>query len=377
MHSALSVTRSPAARDAQALYTQFQQLRRERKLRHRDAAAELGISECEAVATAIGQRAPAGSVRLAGPWPALFEQVPQLGPVMALTRNETTVHEKTGCFEDMSHDGQVGLALGKDIDLRIFYMRWAHAFAVSEETPQGMQRSLQFFDAQGGAIHKVFLREGSDLAAWLALVERNAHPDQTPGQAVEPASTAPAAARADAPDPVDAPDPLDALDPSFVRAFQQAWLDMTDTHEFFPLLRKFKLARTQALRLAPTDFAFRVNEGAARLLLQEAARQGTSIMCFVGNPGMIQIHTGPVARVEVMGPWLNVLDPGFNLHLREDRIAAAWVVKKPTRDGVVTSLELFDAAGDAMAMFFGERKPGVPELRAWRSLIDLLPRLDG
>jgi putative hemin transport protein len=67
---------------------------------------------------------------------------------------------------------------------------------------------------------------------------------------------------------------------------------------------------------------------------------------------------------------VNVLDPGFNLHLREDHIASAWVVKKPTVDGLVTSLELFDAQGDTIAMFFGERKPGKRELCEWRALIE-------
>jgi putative hemin transport protein len=94
------------------------------------------------------------------------------------------------------------------------------------------------------------------------------------------------------------------------------------------------------------------------------------VMVFGGNPGGIQIHTGPVAKVVVMGPWLNVLDPGFNLHLREDHIASAWLVRKPTSDGLVTSLELFDAAGDTIAMLFGERKPGHAELCAWRELVD-------
>jgi hypothetical protein len=37
-------------------------------------------------------------------------------------------------------------------------------------------------------------------------------------------------------------------------------------------------------------------------------------MCFVGNRGCIQIHTGPVKNIKIMGPWLNVMDPGFNLH---------------------------------------------------------------
>ncbi len=150
---------------------------------------------------------------------------------------------------------------------------------------------------------------------------------------------------------------------------------MRDTHEFFGLLRRFQLQRTQALRLAGPALARPVEPGAARQLLEQAAAGGVPIMVFVGNPGMIQIHTGPVRRVAVMGPWLNVLDAGFNLHLREDRIASAWRVLKPTEDGPVHSLELFDAAGDTVAMFFGERKPGRPERADWQALVEALPPL--
>ena len=46
-------------------------------------------------------------------------------------------------------------------------------------------------------------------------------------------------------------------------------------------------------------------------------------MVFVGNHGCVQIHAGPVHRIEVVRPWLNVLDPRFNLHLREDLVASA------------------------------------------------------
>jgi putative hemin transport protein len=68
------------------------------------------------------------------------------------------------------------------------------------------------------------------------------------------------------------------------------------------------------------------------------------------------------------GPWVNVMDPDFNLHLRGDAIASAWIVKKPTTDGHVTSLELFDSDGETIALLFGKRKPGQPESEAWRTL---------
>jgi putative hemin transport protein len=347
--------------DPQALYAAFHALRRERKLRHRDAALALGVTECEAVAAAVGQRGPMSSVRLAGPWPELFERMPCLGTVMALTRNECAVHEKIGRYEDMSHDRHVGLALGSAIDLRIFYSRWAHVFAVREDAARGVQRSLQVFDGHGSAIHKVFLRAESDLSAWETLVAECAHQDQSPRVELR--------RNADA-DLADGGSEVD------VQAFQRGWLALTDTHGFYPLLRRFGLSRTRALVLAPSGYACRVRADAARQLLEDAAASGIAIMCFVGNAGMIQIHSGPVRRVEMMGEWLNVLDPDFNLHLRQDSIASAWVVRKPTADGPVTSLELYDARGDTAAMFFGARKPGIPEQPAWRTLIDALPRCE-
>lgn len=356
----METTTQPATREPGAVYDRFVGLRKERKMRHRDAAHELGVPEGYAIAAAVGMRGALRAMRLKGPWPAMFEQVPALGSVLALTRNETTVHEKTGRYEDMSHQGLIGLALGKAIDLRIFYHRWARAYAVTEDTEHGEQRSLQVYDGQGDAVHKIFLRGDSDLVAWFDFVERNAHEDQRAGDDFAAAT--------------EGVEPTPDTDVD-VAAFHAAWAAMKDTHEFFPLLRKFNVDRTQALRLAHADFAYRVGNDATRAMLNQAAASGLSIMCFVGNPGMIQIHTGPVTRVEAMGPWLNVLDPGFNLHLREDRIAATWVVRKPTSDGVVTSLELFDAEGETMAMFFGERKPGKPELEAWRTLVAGLPRL--
>jgi putative hemin transport protein len=112
---------------------------------------------------------------------------------------------------------------------------------------------------------------------------------------------------------------------------------------------------------------------ATQVTLEHAAAVSLPIMVFVGNRGCIEIHTGPVSKVKVMGPWLNVLDPSFNLHLRQDRVASAFVVTKPTVDGPVTSLELFDAAGENIALLFGKRKPGLPEDPAWRAFAHTLP----
>ncbi|MGL4968218.1 MAG: hemin-degrading factor [Inquilinus sp.] len=331
-----------------ALAARWAALRAEQpQLRARDAAAALGVSEGELVASQIG----AGTARISGDWSTILQAVEALGPVMALTRNESVVHEKTGTYLNVSAGSHVGLALGSDIDLRLFYTRWAHGFAVGgADHPKP---SLQFFDAAGTAIHKIFLTEGSDRAAFIALVERFRHADQAPVLA---------------PQEMVRPAVLDDTEID-VTGFRAGWDAMEDTHQFFGLLKSHRLDRLQAMRLAGPQRAEPVGRDALRRVLTDAAEIGAAIMVFVGNPGCLQIHTGPVHRLLDMGPWLNVLDPGFNLHLREDRIDSAWVVRKPTKDGVVTSLELFDVDGTLMAMLFGARKPGQPERSDWRELV--------
>jgi len=340
----------------------YRQARAAGATRHRDIAQSLGISEGELIAAHVQPDAAADGLvatRLWGPWPGLVATLETVGDVMALTRNEHCVHEKTGTYRHASAEGpagrEVGLVLGTEIDLRLFYSQWQHGFAVTETGERGLQRSLQFFDAGGNAMHKVFTRSGTDLAAWSRLIERYLAVNQE--AELDLRAAAPAAAEK----------PDAEVDTA---AFHEQWASLRDTHHFHGLLRRHGLTRTQALRLAQPRFAQRVDVGAAHEVLQAAAAQGLPIMVFVGNPGAIQIHTGPVKRVMRMGPWLNVMDPGFNLHLREDRISAAWVVRKPTTDGLVTSLELFDDKGLAVAQMFGERKPGRPELGAWRRLAE-------
>ncbi len=157
--------------------------------------------------------------------------------------------------------------------------------------------------------------------------------------------------------------------------FHKHWRALQDTHDFFGLLQEFGVSRAQAMRLAEPEFAYPVASASLRQALQAAVDAQTPIMCFVGNPGCIQIHTGKIETLKVMGPWFNVLDPTFNLHLREDAIHQAWVVRKPTRDGIVTSLELFDADGLCFVQFFGERKPRKSELDGWRTIVAELPRV--
>lgn len=343
-----------AAGTASDLYLAWQAQRSEQpKLRARDAAAKLGVSEGELTASRLGVDA----VRLRPEWAALLPALGELGYIMALTRNEHCVHERKGYYRDVSvmGNGQMGLVVSADIDLRLFLGGWASVFAVAEETPRGTQRSIQVFDRQGVAVHKVFLTEDSEVAAWAPLVERFRAEQQSAELDLQPLAERPAP-RADA-----------EIDAAALRA---DWAQLKDTHHFFALLKRHNVARTQALRLAGSEWAEPLDTAELPKLLEGAASGEVPVMVFVGNQHCIQIHSGPVNNLRWMDTWFNVLDPEFNLHLKTTGVTELWRVRKPSSDGVITSWEAYDAAGELVVQLFGARKPGIPELAEWRALAE-------
>jgi len=327
----------------------------EPKLRRRDIAERLEVSE----AALLDQQCAVQSVRLDNQFKQQIERFPELGYIMTLTRNDFAVHERKGIYDNVRINGPMGLVITEDrkIDLRLILSRWAYGFAVREETPRGDRYSLQYFDATGLAIQKIFLQSDSNSEAYADIVASFAAEDQQGElQYAQPEPAAEFAADSE----VD------------TEKLLSEWQGMKDVHQFFGMLRRHNISREQAFRLVGAPHAEPVDPAQMESMLEQAASSELSIMCFVGNRGNIQIHTGPVATIKRMGPWLNVLDPEFNLHLLESGVRSAWLVRKPTVDGVVTSIELYDAAGETVAQFFGQRTEGEPENPVWRALAESL-----
>ena len=72
-----------------------------------------------------------------------------------------------------------------------------------------------------------------------------------------------------------------------------------------------------------------------------------------------------------------ILDPGFNLHLFEPGIVSAWVVQKPTADGLISSLELYGPQEKSLLLAFSKRKPGQQESEQWRTMLAYLQGTGG
>ncbi|MFA6072076.1 MAG: ChuX/HutX family heme-like substrate-binding protein [Janthinobacterium sp.] len=169
------------------------------KLQIRDAARALGVSEAQLLATNIGK----GVTRLQadGNGPReIMRAALDLGLVQAITRNENGVIETTGVASKFKQAGDkseqadarqdpetearqrniAGGYLGGQIDLRFHFENWKYAFAVEQAGRDGKPtRSLQFFDANGTAVHKIYVRSDAGVAVYDKLVATFRLPQQS------------------------------------------------------------------------------------------------------------------------------------------------------------------------------------------------------
>lgn len=319
-------------------------------MRDRDLADKLNIREGQLVAAFVGQDVTC----IAASPDDIMPRLKDLGEVMALTRNRSCVIEKVGVYDNFHSGPHASMILNEEIDLRIFGRHFVSAFAVERETKNGVKRSIQIFDAAGDAVHKIHLRPASDLDAWTKLVadlqleEQSQTLDASPRKPIEGSKTN--------------PDKVDQL--------RAEWAKMTDSHQFLRLVPKLKMNRLGAYRIVGEPMARQLATGEVNSMLNAALDQNVEVMIFVGNMGCIEIHAGPILNLREMGPWQNILDPGFDLHLRMDHIAEVWAVTKPTKRGPAISVEAFDAEGGIIFQVFGRRSDTKDHRPAWDNIVE-------
>ncbi|SFR05205.1 hemin-degrading factor [Poseidonocella sedimentorum] len=323
--------------------------RRQHSGRARDIAEAMGVSEAQLVASGVGE----GTTAI-GPDPnQIVPLLEPLGPCMALTRNPSCVIEKDGIYSDFHGGDHACMTLSPQIDLRMFPKHWVYGYAVEEEVKGATRRSVQVFDASGTAVHKTYLREGADLDAWSRLTGALALDDQSDTITVS-APPPPEGAR---------------MNPEKREILLQEWARLTDTHQFLRLCAKLRMNRLGAYRIAEAPFVRPLAPTILPELLETVRAAAIPVMIFVGNRGCIEIHSGPIGRLQAMGPWENVLDPGFNLHLRGDHVAEVWAVEKPTHRGPALSVEAFDAEGNLILQLFPVPKPPLDSRAPWAEIV--------
>ncbi len=320
----------------------------------REAARQLGVSEMALLSLEIGKSV----FPLRPEWRPLLERLSQEGELMGLSRNSWAVIENTGPYPKPTFEGPIAVFHDSPpaLDLRCYLSQWAYAFAVQTQKGGRSLYSIQIFTPWGESIHKVYFT-GSDAALrWQALrvdFEQSEFSFEMGAIAPEP--------------------PLPSQEgPADRESFLHAWARLADTHDFHALLRQHRVSRLAALRAAEGHFAWPLSPAQWEYFLQWVQTTQTPIMFFVGNAGIHQIYTGPVTSITYERGWHNFHGPHLTLHFNPQGLGHLYLVKKPTREGNIYSLEIFSPQGEEVLWIFGARKPGQAVSPEWTHFIGSL-----
>ncbi|MGH1473734.1 hemin-degrading factor [Yersinia proxima] len=332
------------------------------ELSSRNLAQRLNISEAELAYVRVGEDAE----RLDISAPLLLTELETVGVTSSVTSNPHAVHQQMGEYRNLRLHGHLGLLLNpRALDLRLFFRHWSTVFSLRETTAQGEQLSIQCFDFQGNAIHKIYCTKETNQVAWQALVAKYRMTTNPPLE-LTPAE--------------EQLNSESAIDGTII---DTEWRKMNDIHQFFMLLKRHNISRQQAFRAVGDDLAYQVDNQAVIRIFNAALAGQNEIMLFVGNNGCMQIFTGTIEQFATSADdqpaesqWVNVSHPRFNLQLNQQAIAESWVTRKPTKDGFVSSLELLDEHGKHILQIFGQRSEGQPEQSQWHQQLAELPPIE-
>lgn len=319
-------------------------------MRQYEIAQALGISEGEWVDACVGYE----SQRLVSNPKRFISMLPFLGEVKVLTQTESAVHEKIGSFDhiEFSHENNSATVNNHRVDLQISLQQWHRIYAIRVKKGRYIHHSLQVFNIQGTAIHKIFMMPQTHNKRWHSFVESRLSPDDTPFRA-----------RA-----------LSVLkrktqESISLQGFRDSWDNLLHPQNVPDLLKRYNLNHADALQYAGGDRAVRTDHHDLKTILDQVSAQQISLLIQVANCGCKQTHNGPIQNIVAHQNWLTIFDDDFNLHLNTNHIAEAWIVKKPSANGLVSSLELFDAAENLIVTLSDEKISDMQEREPWQNLL--------
>ena len=267
-----------------------------RKIRIRDAAFKLGVSEAELLSAEIDNES---TFYLKVDSALIFlKSLLDIDRIMLLIRNDYVVHEKTVDCQDIDFDIDFIYFKNKnkDILLKFTIESISHIFFQKKMHAGKELRSFQLFNDNGNSILKIYLKGKSknrfDKIANDYKAEYKYELQQLEGR-----------------------------------------VSNSNIKVKIPLINDSSYSK-EAVRL----------EGSIlRRLLNKASDDKSPMQIHAIGLNSIQYHRDIVKNIVDYGPWINVIDKNFNVHILENELSQCILFKYNQNNKEIYSIEFFDS----------------------------------
>ena len=249
-----------------------------KKIRIRDAANQLGVSEADLLSTQIGENTFLLSIN---DYSSFFKDIFSLDKIMLLIRSDSVVHEKIVEPKNIEiktnefiYNHKPNCPILK-FDINLF----KHVFYESKEHQKTQLKSFQFFNSHGIAILKIYLK-GNDYLKFNEIGLKHRANKSYNFQ----------------------------LDNKTNLDFKSN-ISINDINLYF---------KDKIKDLKKTEY--HLNNNPLREILINASKLKIPIQIHAIGLGTIQYHRDVVKKIIDYGPWVNVIDKNFNLHVLEKNL---------------------------------------------------------
>ena len=267
------------------------------KVRIRDAAYQMKVSEAELLSTEINETV---SCLLIEDMTAFIKDVLKVDKIMLLIRSDYVVHEKTIKTKNIRLEENQIIDLDKnDCSILDFNIdAFEYVFFQKKMHSNRELKSFQFFDKAGMAILKIYLK-GKDLGFF------------------------------------------DEIDLKYKKTYNYEMQSDLDINNSNLLDSKIKINLpfdTINSKTTCRDISVK----SLRLILENASDMKTPIQIHALGLGTIQYHRNTVRNIVDYGPWVNVIDQKFNLHVLENGLTRASLIQYQFKDCQQYLINFFD-----------------------------------
>tara|TARA_B100001115_G_C15819194_1_gene407109 strand:- start:467 stop:1417 length:951 start_codon:yes stop_codon:yes gene_type:complete len=249
-------------------------LKNDNNLRIRDAASKLGVSEAELLSTEIGDTTSYLSI---DNYYEFFKNILKLNKVMFLVRNDFVVHEKI--ITALSYILKENYIMSKDgnrlIDVNFNNIKYA--FFQKKKHKKIELKSFQLFDNNGNSIIKIYLKDDNH-------------------------------------------NPFDKIAEKYKKKYlyelQSQDLTLQNNSNYYTfqdinVFYKQRQTNSHSHKIAGKNF---------RSIIDKVSDYKIKIQIILVSKNIIQYHEDKLIKIVDYGPWYNILDKNFNLHILEKKI---------------------------------------------------------
>lgn len=224
------------------------------------------------------------------------------------------------------------------------------ALAVTQRGPSKAKRSLQLFDRAGTLCHELRLRDEGRFADFDVLAELHAKGPL--------AFELPASRRKRRYDQV-----------LVAGALRELWGAGCKDDEIAALLEDADKSRAWALRTVGSIWTERVVGEGPLSVMRRAVAGHLTLTVTLRHDGVEHHHVGLARRLHSTGGRLVLRAPGFSARVEGGRSSSTWLVRRPTKQGVETSLECHDSMNRLSVVISSTNVQGPRQEKAWNDLL--------